>query len=75
MCKNVFTVNNGIIVLTFHAQELTKGCGRGQHGPGPDWRSVLGPAMTDEFSYGPGRQKRNEFGPGPGLKNPACADL
>ena len=35
MCKNVFAVNNGIIVLTFHAQDLTKGCGRGMHGPGP----------------------------------------
>ena len=29
MSKNVFAVNDGIIVLIFHAQDLTKDCGRG----------------------------------------------
>ena len=52
MCKNVFAMNNGIIVLTFHEQDLTKGCGKGLHGPEPDARPVPGPAL--DFSNGPG---------------------
>ena len=43
MCKNAFAVNNGIIVLTFHAQDLTKCCGTGMHKPGSDPRRA-GPA-------------------------------
>ena len=43
MCKNVFVMNNGIIVLTFHEQDLSKDCGRGLHAPEPDARPVLGP--------------------------------
>ena len=42
MWKNVFAVNNGIIAITFHAQDLTKGCRRDLHGPDP--RLVPGPA-------------------------------
>ena len=30
--QKVFVVNNGILVLTFHAQDFTKGCGRIMHG-------------------------------------------
>ena len=44
MCKNVFAINNGIIDLTFHAQDLKIGSGRGLHGPGPDPRPVPEPA-------------------------------
>ena len=84
-------MNNGIIVLTFHEQDLTKDCGRGLHGPGPDFKPVPRPdwQMRGDFSNRPGwqmkidfflqsrlgRQKRNEFGLGPGLRNPAHADL
>ena len=32
LCKNVFAINNGIIVLTFHELDLSKGLGRGLHG-------------------------------------------
>ena len=53
MCKNVFAMNNGIIVLTFHEQDLTKGCGRGLQGPEPDAKLVPGPAH--DFSNGPGK--------------------
>ena len=81
MCKNVFAVNNGIIILTFHAQALTKGCNRGRHGPVP--RPVR--QMRDDFSSGPCRHMRSDFSNGPGRsgkremssgrKNPALADL
>ena len=33
LCKNVFAINNGIIVLTLHEQDLTKGCDKGLYGP------------------------------------------
>ena len=79
MCKNVFAVITGIIVLTFHARYLTKGSDRGLHRPRSNLRQVPGPGrqMKNDFSKGrgPDRPKRNEFSPGPGLKNPACADL
>ena len=68
MNKNVFAVNNGIIVLTFPVQDLTKGCGRGLRGPGPDpdawWR--LGRQMRDDFSNRLGRQMKGNFSNGPG---------
>ena len=54
MCKNVFVVNNGNIFLTFYAQDLTKGCGRGMD--------------TPESQGGPGRQMRDDFSNGPGRK-------
>ena len=53
MCKNVFAINNGIIVLIFHELDLTKGRGRDLHGPGSDARPVAGP--TRDFSNEPGR--------------------
>ena len=40
MCKNVFVITNGIVILTFHEQDLTKGHGRGLLGPEPDARPV-----------------------------------
>ena len=49
LCKNVFAVNNDIIVLTFHAQDLTKDCDRGMHGRGQDKRP------------GPGKRRRIIF--------------
>ena len=52
-------MNNGIIVLTFHEQDLTKDCGRGLHGPEPDARSVPGPAR--DFSNRPGRLMKGVF--------------
>ena len=54
ICKNVFAVNNGI-VLTFHAQDLTKGYGRGMHRPRSDWQ------VRDDFSNELGRQMRGDF--------------
>ena len=53
LCKNVFAMNNGIIVLTFHEQDLTKGCCRGLHWLEPDAKLVLCPAH--DFSNGPGK--------------------
>ena len=50
LLKNVFAINNGIIVLTFHEQDLTKGYGRALHEPEPEWDSY--PAR--DFSNGPG---------------------
>ena len=47
------SVNNNIIVLTFHARGFTKGCGRGLHGPEPDARPVSDAAR--DFSNGPDR--------------------
>ena len=44
VCKNVFAINNGIIVLTFHELDFTKGRGRGLHGPESDAIPVPGPA-------------------------------
>ena len=41
LCKNVFAINNGI-VLTFHELDLTKGHGRGLHGPETDAMPVPG---------------------------------
>ena len=46
MCKNVFAINNGIIVLTFHELDLRKGRGRGFHGPKSDARPVPSPARA-----------------------------
>ena len=74
LCKNVFTVNNDSIVLTFHEQDLTKGCGRGLHRPsltrGPypasDFSNGQGRQMKGDFPNGPGRQLRGEFSNGPG---------
>ena len=51
--KNVFVLNNGIIVLTFDELDLTKGRGRGLHGPESDERPV--PGSDRDFSNGPGR--------------------
>ena len=65
MCKNVFAINNGIIVLTFHELDLTKGRGRGLHGPESDAKSVPGPGNV--------RQLFQRAGPGP--KKSARADL
>ena len=69
MCKNVFAITNGIIVLTFHELNLTKGRGRGLYGPESDVRPVPGPAR--DFSDRPGQQMYGDFsnGPDPGLKN------
>ena len=55
-------MNNGIIVLTFHEQDLTKGCGRGLHGPEPDARPVPGMAlqMKGDFFNGPCRQIKGD---------------
>ena len=30
----IYAVNNGSVVLIFHAQDVTKGCGRGWGEPG-----------------------------------------
>ena len=78
MRKNVFAIDNSIIVLTFHAQDLTKGCGRCLQGPGPDPMPVPGPVRGPCWQKGgdflpTGQQKRNEFGPD--QKNTARADL
>ena len=66
LCKNVFAINNGIIVLTFHEQDLTKGCGRGLHSPQPDARPVPGPAC--DFSNWPGQQMKGDFSNGPAIE-------
>ena len=76
MCKNVFAINNGIIVLTFHELEFTKGRGRSLHGPESNARSVpgprffqrAGPANESQFFQraGPDRQLRDDFSYGPG---------
>ena len=52
MYKNVFVINNGVIVLTLHELDLTKSCGRGLHRPEPEERPVPGPAH--DFSNRPG---------------------
>ena len=59
MCENVFVINNGIMVLTFHVQDLTKDCGRGLHGPEPEERPVPNPFR--DFSKGLSRQLRGDF--------------
>ena len=88
LCKNVFAINNSIIVLNIHEQDLTKVCNRGLHGLEPDAKSVLGPVcnfsngpgrkMKGDFSNRPGRQLRGDFSNGPGRPGPeksARADL
>ena len=57
MCKNVFAVNNGIIVLTFHAQDLTKGCGRDLHGARPNPRSDMDWQMSGDLSNEPTNER------------------
>ena len=57
MCKDVFAVNNGITVLTFHAQDLTKGCGRGMHEPWPNPRPGAGWQMRDDSSNVPADER------------------
>ena len=56
MCKNVFAINNGVIVLTFHELDLTKGLGRVLHGPESDVMNV--PSSARDFSNGPGRASK-----------------
>ena len=65
MCKNAFDVSNGIIILTFHRQDLTKGCGRGMHRPGPANEVIFstgrdGPEDERWFFYraGPANERR-----------------
>ena len=69
LSKNVFAINICIKILTFHGQNLTKGCGRGLHRPEPDVRPVPGPARPGPRFFqlaGPGRQMKGCFSNGPG---------
>ena len=52
-----------MIVLNFHAQDLTNGCGRDLHGTGPDSRPGAGQQKRDDFypQAGPGRQMKRDF--------------
>ena len=56
--KNLFAVNNAFIILTVHAQDLSKFCGRCIHGPdqrrGSGWQGL---PMKDDFSNGPANER------------------
>ena len=71
MCKNVYAINNDIIVLTFHELDLTKNHGRGLHGPKSDMRPV--PSPVCDFSNGPANERR--FFQRTGPEKSARADL
>ena len=79
--KNVFAINNGIIVLTFHELDLTKGRGRGLHGPESDARpnparpnpwffQRAGPANVRRFFQraGPANERRFFQRAGPAIQ-------
>ena len=55
MCKNIFALKMVLLVLTFHEQDLTKGCCRGLHLLELDAKLVFCPAH--DFSNGPGKWK------------------
>ena len=67
-------INNDNIVLTFHEQDHTEGCGRGLRGPEPEARLVPDPARA--FSNGPtGKTEMSSGRAWPKPEKSARADL
>ena len=74
LCKTVFAMNNGIIVLTFHEQDLTKVLVKFCTGP----RLTRGPYPAQPAIFPTVRAGKKEMNSGravPGPQKSVCAEL